>query len=96
MDSSSACKDLGDEISIRPDGIMAKRAETVLNEAHHLLTKVEKETIWNAIGRGAFADVKRTRTGGKGYNGVVRRYANYVNPILDVLEGKREVDGTSR
>ena len=36
--------------------------------------------------RGAFADVKRTRTGGKGYAGVVARHAEYVNPILEALE----------
>ena len=39
-----------------------------------------------AIGKGAFADVKRTRTGGKGHAGVVERHPEYVNPILEALE----------
>jgi beta-lysine 5,6-aminomutase alpha subunit len=82
----TACKHLGDEISFKPDGIVAKRAVQVLDEAHTMLEEVKRDTIWDAIGHGAFADVKRTRTGGKGYAGVVAREKDYVNPILDALE----------
>ncbi len=84
----NACKHLGDEIEFKKDGIVAKRAVQVLDEALTLLGEVERDTIWEAIGHGAFADVKRTRTGGKGYAGVVERANDYVNPILDLLEGK--------
>ena len=65
---------------------MAKRAVQVLDEALELLEEVERETIWTAIERGAFADVKRTRTGGKGYAGVFERSDDYVNPLLEALE----------
>ena len=34
----------------------------------------------------AFADVKRTREGGKGYAGVIARGPDYLNPFLDALE----------
>jgi beta-lysine 5,6-aminomutase alpha subunit len=81
-----ACKHLGDEIEFKRDGIVARRAEQVLGEALALLEEVKRESIWNAIGRGAFADVKRTRTGGKGYAGVVPRSPDYVNPLLEALE----------
>jgi beta-lysine 5,6-aminomutase alpha subunit len=81
----SAAAHLGDEIEFRPDGIVATRAVKVLGEAHDLLEEVRRETIWDAIGRGAFADVKRARTGGKGYEGVVERAAGYVNPVLEAL-----------
>ena len=77
---------LGDEITIKPDGIMAKRAVQVLDESLELLEEVERDTIWVAIERGAFADVKRTRTGGKGYAGVFERSDDYVNPVLEALE----------
>ncbi len=60
----------------------------VLDEAHVLLEEVKRDSIWDSIGNGAFADVKRTRTGGKGYAGVVERAPDYLNPILDALEGK--------
>jgi beta-lysine 5,6-aminomutase alpha subunit len=82
----NAAKALGDEITIKPDGVMGRRAVQVLDEAHDLLLEVEQDTIWKAIEQGSFADVKRTRTGGKGYSGVCERTPNYVNPILDALE----------
>jgi beta-lysine 5,6-aminomutase alpha subunit len=78
---------LGEEIhQWKPGGIVETRAREVLAEAQKLLAEVREETIWDAIGRGAFADVKRTRTGGKGHAGVVERSAEYVNPILEALE----------
>jgi beta-lysine 5,6-aminomutase alpha subunit len=80
-----ACKHLGDEIEFKPDGIVARRAVQVLDEALALLEEVKRESIWEAIARGAFADVKRTRTGGKGYAGVVERSGDYVNPLLAAL-----------
>jgi beta-lysine 5,6-aminomutase alpha subunit len=82
----SACKHLGDEIDFKKDGIVAHRAAQVLDEALGLLEEVREQSIWEAIGRGAFADVKRTRTGGKGYAGVVERAKDYCNPLLDALE----------
>jgi beta-lysine 5,6-aminomutase alpha subunit len=83
----TACKHLGDEITFKPDGRIAARAVAVLNESLDLLREVKRDGIWDAISKGAFADVKRTRTGGKGYAGVVPRNKDYLNPILDALEG---------
>jgi beta-lysine 5,6-aminomutase alpha subunit len=81
-----AARHLGDEIEFRADGRIARRAIQVLDEALALLEDVERQSIWDAIGQGAFADVKRTRTGGKGYAGVVERAADYMNPLLEALE----------
>jgi beta-lysine 5,6-aminomutase alpha subunit len=83
----NTAKDFGDEIEFKKDGIVAKRAVQVLDEALELLQTVEKETIWGAIARGDFADVKRLRDGGKGYKGVVARHPEYLNPLLSLLEG---------
>ena len=82
----NTAKSLGAEITIEPNGIMAKRAVQVLDEAHDQLVEVSTQGIWDAIAKGAFADVKRSRTGGKGFAGVFERSAEYVNPILDELE----------
>jgi beta-lysine 5,6-aminomutase alpha subunit len=81
-------KHLGDEIQFVPGGRIERRATEVLANAHKLLEEVRTESIFDAIGRGAFADVKRTRTGGKGAKGVVERDARYLNPLFSVLEGK--------
>ncbi len=82
----NTAKAFGSEITIDPNGIMAKRAIQVLDEAHDQLVDVEKQGIWDAIAKGAFADVKRSRTGGKGFAGVFERSKDYVNPILEALE----------
>jgi beta-lysine 5,6-aminomutase alpha subunit len=82
----NACRHLGDEIEFKADGIVARRAEQVLDEALQLLVDVKRDSIWEAIAGGAFADVKRTRTGGKGYAGVIERAPDYVNPFLEALE----------
>lgn len=84
----NAAKHLGDEIQFVPGGRVARRAQQVLDEALELLEEVQRDTLWEAISHGAFADVKRTRTGGKGYAGVVARKPDYLNPILDALEGR--------
>jgi beta-lysine 5,6-aminomutase alpha subunit len=84
----NTCHSLGDELEIKQDGVMGKRAVQVLDEALEQLVAVQRDTIWEAIARGDFADVKRTRTGGKGYAGVFERSPDYVNPILDALEGR--------
>jgi beta-lysine 5,6-aminomutase alpha subunit len=51
-----------------------------------LLEEVQKKSIWTAISEGVFADVKRTKTGCKGYAGVTERAPGYLNPFLDALE----------
>jgi len=83
-----AARHLGDEIEWKPDGRVAKRAQEILGSAHDLLIEVQRESIWTSIAAGVFADVKRTRTGGKGHAGVVRREERYLNPILEALESR--------
>ena len=80
---------LGDEIQWKPGGIVERRAREVLASAHEQLAEVERVGIWDAIATGAFADVKRARTGGKGFAGVVERHAEYLNPLLEILEAGR-------
>jgi beta-lysine 5,6-aminomutase alpha subunit len=86
----NTARHFADEFEWKPDGLVASRAKKILADAHHLLEDVHARSIWDAIGAGVFADVKRTRTGGKGHQGVVRRSERYVNPLLDVLEGREE------
>jgi beta-lysine 5,6-aminomutase alpha subunit len=81
----TTAKHLGDEIQWKPGGVVERRAQEVLLAAKDLLEEVRRDSIWEAIGRGAFGDVKRRRTGGKGYAGVVARDKDYVNPLLEAL-----------
>jgi beta-lysine 5,6-aminomutase alpha subunit len=83
----NAARHLADELRWDPDGRVVARARHVLNEARDLLREVKAEGMFSAIARGAFADVKRPETGGRGLAGVVEKTPDYVNPILDALEG---------
>jgi beta-lysine 5,6-aminomutase alpha subunit len=78
-------RDLGDEFELRSDGIIAKRAATVLSGAVDLLEQIADRGLMPAIEEGMFADVKRRRTGGRGYDGVFRRAATYWNPFEERL-----------
>ena len=80
-------KDLGEEMTFKPDGIMAHRADEVLTKAADLLEKIERDGLFATLERGTFADIKRMRDGGKGLNGVVLRAEGYYNPFLTLLEG---------
>jgi beta-lysine 5,6-aminomutase alpha subunit len=80
-------KDLGEEMTFKPDGIMAHRADEVLSKAADLLEKIRHDGLFATLEHGTFADIKRMRDGGKGLNGVVLRAEGYYNPFLNLLTG---------
>jgi len=80
-------KDLGEEMTFKPDGIMAHRADEVLSKAADLLEKIQRDGLFATLERGTFADIKRMRDGGKGLGGVVLRAEAYYNPFLNLLAG---------
>ena len=80
-----AFKDFGNEIVFKDNGLVQKRAKTVLNKANKLLEKIEKEGLFKTLERGRFADVKRSRTQGKGLDGVFMKHKDYANPVLDFM-----------
>ena len=41
--------------------------------------------LFKAIEERAFAEVKRTETGGKGLDGVIPRSSDYLNPFFELL-----------
>jgi beta-lysine 5,6-aminomutase alpha subunit len=82
----NTARHLGDEIEWKAGGIVETRARQVLSEAYDLLREVERESIWEAVAKGAFADVKRRRDGGKGFAGVVAKAPGYLNPFVDALD----------
>ncbi|GGA46184.1 L-beta-lysine 5,6-aminomutase alpha subunit [Kroppenstedtia guangzhouensis] len=72
---------LGEEILFRPGGRIEQRAQEVLNRAVAMLEDVEKIGLFTALERGMLADVKRSRTGGKGLSGVLEKGEDYYNPL---------------
>ena len=82
-------KDIGEEVEFKENGIIKNRAKEVLDNAIELLAKIAKEGLFNALEKGMFADVKRPKTGGKGLDGVCPKGANYMNPFINLLKGRR-------
>jgi len=78
-------KNIGDEIVFRENGIVQNRAKKVLDDAVLLLEKLEKEGLFAALEKGIFADVKRSKTGGKGLDGVAEKSADYFNSFIELL-----------
>jgi beta-lysine 5,6-aminomutase alpha subunit len=81
----NGARSLGADITFKSDGIIEKWAEKVLNETLAHLEMIESQGLFRAIENRAFAEVKRTETGGKGFDGVIRRSQNYLNPFFEVL-----------
>src|SRR5712664_4963422 len=77
---------LGDEISFKPGGIVARRQREVFDKALHLLEEVAKDGMMAAIGKARFGDTGRTPEGGKGLDGGVERGPGYFNPYLELFE----------
>lgn len=77
---------IGDEVMFVPNGKIARRAHTVLDNAHKYLRKIEDLGLMKAIGRGIFAEIERDENGGKGLEGVFQKDRNYFNPVFDLLK----------
>lgn len=84
------CRDIGSEVEFKKDGIIQKRAQTVLKKADELLAEVEKGGLFHTIEQGKFGGVKRPMNGGKGLEGVCLKDDKYFNPFIPLLLGGRK------
>jgi len=78
-------KDLGDEIEFKKQGIIAKRAQQVLDQAEAFLFELKEKGLMQGIAEGKFADIQRTENSGKGLSGVFKKEPAYSNPIMEML-----------
>jgi beta-lysine 5,6-aminomutase alpha subunit len=82
-------KSIGDEMEFKEGGIVRRRAQEVLDKSIELLEQLTSEGLFNALEKGIFGDVKRSRVGGKGLDGVVEQGAHYMNPFINLMKGKK-------
>lgn len=84
------CRDLGEEITFKENGMIQQRAQKVLYDAYELIHQIEMDGLFKTIEEGKFGGVKRSRTGGKGLEGVVKKADGYLNPFIEMMleEGK--------
>ena len=78
-------KDLGKEFQFKSGGVIEKWADQVLNDTLKHLEIIHKKGLFKAIEQKAVAEVSRTETGGKGFNGVIEKAPDYVNPFFELL-----------
>jgi len=83
--------DFMNEIELKKDGVMARRARQVLDETVEMLGEVKRHGLFTAIETGMFAEIKRPRDGGKGFDGVYEKAAGYYNPVEAYLKKKLKV-----
>ncbi len=88
-----AARSLTDELIFIPGGKAEQRADEVLGQALALLRRVEQLGLMEAIEQGIFADVKRSRFGGKGLEGVVKQAPDYYNPFIVPMLTKKHLNG---
>ena len=81
----NGAKDLGADVEFKRGGVIESFAAQVLDETLRHLEMIDKKGLFKAIEERAFAEVSRTETGGKGYDGVIRRHPEYLNPLFEVL-----------
>ena len=83
-------RNIGDEIQFKKDGIVHRRAKQVLHEATELLEEIKELGLFGALEKGIFADIKRSRNGGRGLDGVAEKTENYFNLFIPkMLEGEK-------
>lgn len=80
-------KSIGDELEFKQGGIIENRANEVLEKATNLLEEIEREGLFTTLEKGIFADIKRSRIGGKGLDGVFTKGENYLNPFIPLMLG---------
>ncbi|MGZ3498822.1 MAG: lysine 5,6-aminomutase subunit alpha [Vulcanimicrobiaceae bacterium] len=81
----NTARHFGDEITFRPGGKVEQRAQGVLADSQALLERVAEQGLMEAIEAAVFADVSRPPDGGRGFDGVFERAADYWNPFEDEL-----------
>lgn len=82
-------KSIGDEIEFKENGIVRNRAKEVLDKAIALLEVMVDEGLFTSLEKGIFGDVKRPKNGGKGLDGVTLKGANYMNPFINLMKGRK-------
>ena len=79
-------RDLAKEISFRPDGIIQKRSEAILDQVVNFLHDIEAKGLKRAISEGYFANIRRPQEGGKGGDGVIPKGIDYSNPFMEKMQ----------
>jgi beta-lysine 5,6-aminomutase alpha subunit len=76
---------LGDEIQFNPNGKIARRANTILDNSARMLKKIEFTGLLASFAKGFIADRKIEEQAGSGLEGVFQKDRDYFNPVEELL-----------
>ena len=85
-------KDLANEIEFNPEGLIVKRAHSVLQETLEFMEQLKEIGLMDAMERGMFAEIKRPRDMGKGLEGLQEKGPGYYNPFETYLKKALHLD----
>lgn len=80
-------RSIGEEMEFKQGGMIQNRAQEVLGKAVELVEQINKDGLFATLEQGKFADIKRSRTGGKGLDGVFVKDETYFNPFIPLMLG---------
>ncbi len=83
-----AAGSLHEDFHPAPDGLIARRARSVLGESTDLLERIRQhpDGLLDAIADGTFGLMKRPADAGRGLEGVAAKADGYYNPATEILE----------
>ncbi len=81
---------LGDEIQFNPNGKIARRAATILENATRILKKIELAGLPESMAKGTIGDRTIEDKGGSGLEGVFQKERDYFNPVEEMLKVRPE------
>lgn len=87
--------DLMSDLNFKEDGIMQTRAKTVLDQTEKFLEEIQNKSLFDAIEEKMFADISRSKNGGKGLEGVYEKSRQYWNPVEEYLVNELNINGSN-
>ncbi|MGA8994082.1 MAG: lysine 5,6-aminomutase subunit alpha [Nocardioidaceae bacterium] len=88
----NAAGNLHEDFVPAPDGFIVQRARRVLAESIELLDRIAAlgsgTGLLDAIADGTFGLMRRPADGGRGLDGVAVKAEGYLNPAVEILEGR--------
>ncbi len=82
----NATRSLHPDLVLRQNGVIMRRARTILEQATRHLTKIKDLGLMVAFEKGMFGNTIRNRNEGKGVEGIFQKARLYFNPVFDPLE----------
>lgn len=80
-------RSVGDEIQWLANGKVVRRARGILDGAYRLLQKIDKAGgLFRAISSGYLCNVSRHLEEGAGQQGIIKKQADYFNPVWELLQ----------